>query len=340
VEKIGIGVVGCGRWGPNHVRVFNQLPASRTVAVADRAPEPLAELRAQHPGVRTTERFADLLEDPAIQAVVVATPVSTHRDLVLAALRAGKHVLCEKPLAATKEEARELARAADAARRILMVGHVFLYNPAVVWIRERIKDGTVGRVYSLAAERTNMGPIRNDVGALHDLASHDLAIADFLLDQAPRSVSARGAAFLQRGREDLAFATFEYPGQTVANVHVSWLNPRKVRQLTVVGDKRMIVWDDMNALEPIRIYDTGVLEKPPYDSFGEFSFVLRDGDITIPKIRMTEPLRLQAADFVDAIACGRPPVSDARRAVAVVESLEAAHRSLQRSGAPEEIVRA
>ena len=265
--------------------------------------------------------------------MVIATPVQSHFALVKQALEAGKDVLCEKPLAVTVDECRALCDLAAAKRRVLMVGHVFLYNPGVQHLKIDLDRGELGRVYYMDATRTNLGPVRRDVGAVYDLASHDISIFNFLLGTEPLEVSGAGGFFLQEKIEDIGFLTLTYPKGIVCHVHTSWLNPRKVRQLTIVGDHKMAVWDDMNNLEPIRYYDKGVTADH-YSSFGEFQMILRDGAITSPKVKLFEPLLKQDENFIECIRSRRAPVASAEFGLAVVRVLEAARRSMAQRGAP------
>ncbi len=327
-----VGVIGFGQWGPNHVRSFGNIDGCEVRRVCDTTPARLALARKQF-------RDVDLTGDPTaitlatdIDAVVVATPVHTHVALVKQALEAGKDVLCEKPLAATSAECRALCELAAEKRRVLMVGHVFLYNPCVQHLKIDLDRGELGRIYYMDAVRTNLGPVRRDVGAIHDLASHDISIFNHLLGAAPSTVSATGGFFLQEKVEDIGFLTLTYPKGVVCHIHTSWLNPRKVRQLTIVGDHKMAVWDDMNNLEPIRYYDKGVTADH-YSSFGEFQMILRDGAIMIPKVKLYEPLLRQDQDFIECLRSRRPPAASCDFGLAVVEVLEAARASLQQNGA-------
>lgn len=278
--------------------------------------------------------FADsdaLLASQDLDAVVIATPVASHADLTSQALRRGLHVLCEKPLAATSDDCRRLCHEADRAGRILMVGHVFLYNPGLLHIKRDLERGHFGKVFYIDAVRTNLGPVRTDVGAIHDLACHDISMFNHLLGARPLSVSAEAGRYLGQEHEDVGFITLRYPGNVLCHVHTSWINPRKVRQFTLVGDRRMAVWDDMNTFEPVRYYDRGFTPKD-YTSFGEFHLVLRDGDIAVPKVEPREPIALQAQAFVEAIRTGVAPVADGRSAIGVVEALEAAQQSIAARG--------
>ncbi len=328
---VRIGVIGFGQWGPNHVRNFSQLDGVEVVRVCDSSEPRLAAARKFLRGVATTTAPADITGAADIDAVVIATPTGTHFALVKAALESGKDVLCEKPLAQTAAQCRELVELASKQRRILMVGHVFLYNSGVLHLKTDLDRGELGRVYYMDAVRTNLGPVRKDVGAIYDLASHDISIFNFLLGTQPVEVSATGNSVLQSGIEDTGFLTLYYPGNIVCHAHTSWLNPRKVRQLTIVGDHKMAVWDDMNNLEPIRYYDKGVTADH-YSSFGEFQMILRDGQITIPKVKMSEPLQKQDGEFIASIRSRRAPLSDARLGLAVVLVMEAAMESLRNHG--------
>lgn len=326
-----VGVIGYGQWGPNHVRNFAAIEGCSVGGICDRQAERLGAARRLHRDALVTTDPMDLIRSPAIDAVVVASPTATHFAFVKAALLAGKDVLCEKPLAVTARECRILADLAARKRRILMVGHVFLYNASALLLKASLDNGELGRVYYIDAIRTNLGPVRRDVGAIHDLASHDISIFNFLLGGTPVSVSATGNCLLQQGIEDIAFLTLQYAKNIVCHVHVSWLNPRKVRQLTIVGDRKMAVWDDMNNLEPVRYYDKGVTPTD-YRSFGEFQMILRDGQITIPKLKLSEPLLAQDEAFVASVRSRRRPATDAGFGLSVVQVMEAATRSLRQRG--------
>jgi predicted dehydrogenase len=330
-SPVRIGVIGLGQWGPNHVRNLRMVEGCEVARICDSSASRVALARRQFPGIEATRDTRSVTDAPDIDAVVVATPVVSHFPLVRRALAAGKDVLCEKPLALNSAEARALCAVARKRRRILMVGHVFLYNPCTLHLKRAIDRGTLGRIYYMDAVRTNLGPVRGDVGVVFDLASHDISIFNFLLGSRPESVSAVGGAFLQRGIEDIGFLTLTYPRGVICHVHTSWLNPRKVRQLTVVGSAKMAVWDDMNILEPVRYYDKGVLQDN-YSSFGEFHMILRDGAITTPKLRLYEPLLRQDQEFVDCLRSRRQPAASGAFGSGVVRVLEAARASLGRGG--------
>lgn len=330
-SSVRVGVIGFGQWGPNHVRNFCAIEDCTVVRVCDLSTARLGLVRKQFRDLETTTEPTAITQAADIDAVVVATPVQTHFALVQQALEAGKDVLCEKPLANSVDECRILCDLAAAKRRVLMVGHVFLYNPCVQHLKIDLDRGELGRVYYMDATRTNLGPVRRDVGAIHDLASHDISIFNHLLGTPPTEVSATGGFFLQEKIEDIAFLTLRYPKGIVCHIHTSWLNPRKVRHLTIVGDHKMAVWDDMNNLEPIRYYDKGVTADH-YSSFGEFQMILRDGAITIPKVRLYEPLLRQDQDFIDCLRSRRTPAASCEFGLAVVRVLQAAHESLGNDG--------
>jgi predicted dehydrogenase len=332
LETIRIGVIGCGHWGPNHVRVFSHLTGSRVVACADPDARRREAVVAQFPNVCAFADHRDLLRQSDIHAVVVAVPTRLHLQMVEESLNAGKHVLCEKPLCLTAAESQRLVELAAAKGRVLMVGHVFLFNAGIVRLRQYIREGTPGRVLYLRATRTNLGPIRSDVNAVYDLATHDISIFNYLLDAMPESVSAVGGCFLQPGIDDVAFISLRYPGNRLGHIQVSWLDPKKLREIVVVGDKRMLVWDDLAAPGPIQIYDKGVDRPPDYEDFGQFHLLTREGDLTIPKVKLEEPLRTQDRFFLEAVRSGRLEFNDGAFAVGVQKVLEAISASLEKGG--------
>lgn len=259
----------------------------------------------------------------------MATPITTHYKLVKECLNHDKDVLCEKPLTVSVEEAEELVRLADKRGRILMVGHIFLFNTGIQELKKLIKEDRLGKIYYIHSKRTNLGPIREDVNAVYDLASHDVSVFSYLLDLQPKNLIAKGEAFLQKGIEDIAFVTFSYPEKILGNIYVSWLDPQKVRQITVVGDKKMVVLDDLNNFEPIRIYNKGVIREPYYDDFGQFQLLLRESEILIPKIKLEEPLRKQNQHFLESIRTRKKPLSDGLSGLQAVKVLSAIQQSLK-----------
>ncbi len=331
-------LIGCGHWGPNHLRNFTSLPGSSVGVVVDLNPERFDAIRRSHPGIRCEQDYWAALNDPTVDAVVVATPMSTHYQLVRDAILAGKHVLCEKPLCETAKEGEELVELAEAHDRLLMVGHVFLFNPGIERLQELVHGGELGRLYYLAAFRTNLGPIRHDANAAYDLAGHDISIFNWLLGTPPETASATGAAFLQPGVEDVVFISLRYPGNVLAGIQASWLDPKKVRQITAVGSRRMATWDDLQLNSPMAIYDKGASAVPEYGDFGEFLRLSTwEGDVRLPKVRSEEPLKAQARQFLDYLERGRVERSDGAFALGVVKTLEAVAASIRSGGSTKEV---
>ena len=337
---IRLAVIGCGRWGPNHLRTFQSLPGSSVAMVVDPDTERLESIRQTNPDLRCERDHWAAFDDPTIDAVVVATPMSTHYQLVRDAMLSGKHVLCEKPLCETAKEGEELLELAEANRRLLMVGHVFLFNAGVERLRELVHGGELGRLYYLAAARTNLGPIRPDANAAYDLATHDIAIFNWIIGAQPEAASATGAAFLQPEVEDVVFISLRYPGNVAASIQASWLDPKKVRQITVVGSERMATWDDLQLNTPMAIFDKGAKVVTDYGDFGEFLRLSTwEGDVRLPKIGSEEPLKAQARQFLDFLERGRVERSDGAFALGVVKTLEAVAASIRSGGSTREVAR-
>jgi predicted dehydrogenase len=335
MDKINIGVIGCGHWGPNHIRIFSHLTDSRVLMCADPDQARLGSVKSTFLNVQTTTDYKEILKNPDIHAVCIAAPTNIHFLLTKEALECGKHVLCEKPLAMRPEECRELKELAERKNKVLMVGHIFLFNAGIVWLKECVRSGELGKIHYAYATRTNLGPFRYDVNAFWDLAPHDISIFNYLFDGSPVNVSARGQKCLGETLEDLAFATLEYPGRIIANIHVSWLDPRKVRQITIVGDKKMVVWDDLDNIGPIKLYDKHVEKiKTFYETYGEFQLLSKEGSITIPKVGVSEPLKKHGVYFLGCIAKGiRPDIADAQKGLDVVKTLCAVQSSMEHQGA-------
>ncbi len=334
-RPIGFAVLGAGHWGPNHIRVFNSLPSARVVGVADVDRARLQAIQTQYPNVEVTVDWRELLARPDIDAVVVATPVSTHLELVREALLAGKDVLAEKPLASTSPECESLTALAAKLGRILMVGHVFLFNAGILKLREIIRDGRLGDLYYIHATRTNLGPIRHDTNAVGDLASHDIAILNYLLDASPTHVSGTGMSYLRSTQEDVAFVSMFYPGRVMANLHVSWLDPLKVRRITVVGSKKMAVWDELAPHGPVAVHAKHVAREPVdpgLANYGDFQLLVREGEINIPLVHQTEPLRVQALQFLDAVESRCLNISDGTFGRDVVRVVECINESIRLAG--------
>ncbi len=339
-KLINVGVIGCGHWGPNHIRVFSQLSDSQVSMCADPDKERLEAITKIFPNVDSTIDYKDILDNPDIDAVCIAAPTDLHFSLTKEALTCGKHVLCEKPLTMSSDECRELGELADQKDKVLMVGHVFLFNAGVLWLKEYIQSGQLGHVYYAYSTRTNLGPFRYDVNALWDLAPHDISIFNYLFDGCPVSVSGRGQKCLGKTLEDLAFATLEYPDNILANIHVSWLDPKKVRQITIVGDKKMVVWDDLDDAGPIKLYDKHVEKtKVFYETYGEFQLLSKEGSITIPNLKATEPLLAQGEYFITCVRDGSSPeLSDAEKGADVVKTLNAIQSSIEQKGSSVAVV--
>jgi predicted dehydrogenase len=323
IVKKRLGVVGCGQWGPNQIRTFFFHPHAEVTRICDTDTRRLDAMKSVYRHVETTTRFEDITRHPDIDAVVITTPVATHFAVAKDALMNGKDVLCEKPLTHTSAEARELVKIALDKKRILMVGHVFLFNPGIIKLKEVIDSKECGQTYYLHAERTNLGPVRKDVNAVYDLASHDIAIFNYLLGAKPKVISATGKGYLQPNVEDVAFVTLEYPGGILAHIHVSWLDPKKVRQITVVGSKKMVTWDDLAMNGPVEIFSKRIEREQFYKDYGEFHLLAKDGEVLIPAVKAEEPLKRQAEHFLNAILHRTPPLSDGKNGLEVVETLEA-----------------
>lgn len=326
MDKIGIAVIGLGGWGRNHIRTFIGLHDCAIHYVHDlsaRAVETQLEL---YPALRAAASLDQILEDPAVRAVIIATTAAAHYDLARRALLAGKDVFIEKPMTLEVSESEELCALAEAGGRLIQVGHLMLFHPAVNYLKEIIDRGELGDIYYIYCQRLNLGVVRSDENALWSLAPHDLSMANYIFGGEPVSLKAVGGTYLQNKIEDVVFLTLTYPDGHIAHVHVSWLDPRKVRQLTIVGSKKMAVFDDMEAAEKIRIYDKGV-SRLDYENFGEL-LSIRSGDIHIPSIPNTEPLRLQAQHFLECVRTRRRPLADGRSGLAVVRLLSEADKEL------------
>jgi len=340
-----VAVVGLGYWGPNLVRNLHEVEGSEVSHVCDLRVDALEGIGRRYPAVSLTTRFGDVLDDSTVDAVVIATPVSTHYKLADAALEAGKHVLVEKPLAASSQEARALIERARERGLILMPGHTFLYSPPVIMIRELIEAGELGEIFFVSMSRVNLGLHQPDVSVIWDLGPHDFSILRYWLGEMPTHVSALSRDCIRPGTPDVAFINLEFGSGTVAHVELSWLAPSKLRRTTIVGSRKMVVYDDMSA-EPVRVFDSGVTFDDP-QTFGEYRLSYRTGDIVSPRIQSSEPLFLELSDFCSAISNASRPRSYDELGLDVVRVIEAAERSLVASGskvpveeAPSESLRA
>jgi predicted dehydrogenase len=331
-------IVGLGYWGPNLVRNLHEVDGAEVATVCDLRADALAAIARRYPAVRTTRAFGDVLADATVDAVVIATPVSTHHRLAMAALEAGKHVFVEKPLAASTEEALELAAAAEAAGRVLMPGHTFLYSPPVRAIKRMIDAGELGEIYFISTSRVNLGLHQPDVSVVWDLAPHDFSILHHWLRETPRYASALSRGCIIPDIPDVAFIDLAYDSGVVAKVELSWLAPSKLRRTTIVGSRKMVVYDDASA-EPVRVFDSGADLRTP-TTFGEYKLTYRTGDIVSPHIEAAEPLLCEMNDFCAAIRTGSTPRSSAALGVEVVRMIDAVDASLAAGGARVELAAA
>jgi predicted dehydrogenase len=333
-DKVRVGVVGLGYWGPNLARNFDRLPDAELAYCCDLDEANLAKARSLYPNAVVTDDIELLLGDDALDAVVVATSVPTHYPLGKRVLEAGKHAFIEKPIALKAADAEDLLATAEAHGVKLMVGHLLEYHPAVAKMKELIDGGELGKVFYAYANRLNLGKVRTDENALWSFGPHDISVLNYLTGDEPVEVSARGECYLQDDVEDVVFGYIKYKSGVVGHLHVSWLDPHKSRKITVVGEKQMVVFDDMESERKITVYDKGATTtRTKFETYGEF-VTLHFGDIHIPKIGNDEPLRLETQHFVDCIVNDATPRSDGRDALNVVRVLEAMERSLREGGRP------
>jgi predicted dehydrogenase len=331
-ERVRVAAIGAGYWGINHVRVLAADPTAELTWICESRAAALDRARSFAPSARSTADVDDVFADPRLDAVVIATPAVSHADLATRALQAGKHVFVEKPLALNVGELATIEAAARASSRIVMVGHLMLYHPAVERLAELVKSGDLGDIYYLYATRVNLGRLRTDENALWSFAPHDVSMIDFLLGELPTSVTARGESYLQQGVEDVVFVNARYAGRQMAQIHLSWLDPHKERKLTVVGSKKMVVFDDVSP-EKLRIYDKGYERPPSFERFDQY-LTIRHGDIRIPHLSMAEPLGVECRHFLDCVRNGTQPRTDLASGARVVRVLAAAQESLDSGGKP------
>ena len=330
----GIAIVGLGYWGPNWVRNFSQAPGIERVVCCDFSHERLAHIKSRYPSVVVTENLDQVLNDPRVDAVVVATPVNTHFEIASRCLKAGKSALVEKPLSTSCQQAEALIRMARERNLTLMSGHTFEYSAPVIKIRQLVAGGELGDIFYISSVRANLGMFRRDVNVTWDLATHDISIILMLLGTMPLEVSCQGQSHYHDNVEDVALITLRFANKVIAFVHVSWLDPNKIRRTTIVGSRKMLVYDDTALQEKVRVYDKGVTKHPYYDTFGDFQLSYRYGDVNIPLIDDSEPLKVEGEHFVDCVKRGISPNSDGHSGLRVVKVLEAADRSLKSNGQP------
>jgi len=334
---IKIGIIGYGYWGPNLVRNFAETPGITVASVADLDPKKLEIVQKRYPGVKTTTRFQDLLENKDIDAIAIATPVSTHFELGMAALKAGKHLWLEKPMTETSEQARKLVDEAEKRKLVLIVDHTFIYTGAVRRMGDMVKSGELGQILYYDSTRINLGLFQRDVSVISDLAVHDFSILDYLLGEQPAAVSAVGANHFPGTPENLAYLTLFYGSGMIAHINVSWLAPVKLRQILIGGSKKMITYDDLEPSEKIKVYDKGISFTDDPQQIYEMRVGYRTGDMWAPKLDSTEALRVEGEHFVDCIENGKAPMTGGYLGLRVVELIEAATRSMKERGRSVEI---
>ncbi|MDV2996540.1 MAG: scyllo-inositol 2-dehydrogenase (NAD(+)) [Chroococcidiopsis sp. SAG 2025] len=332
IHTINIGVIGYGYWGPNLVRTFADLPGAKVVAVSDFKIERLAKVQSRYPAVKVTTDSQDLFADPNIDAIAIATPVSTHYDLALAALQAGKHVLVEKPMTVSSEQAIRLIEEAQRRNLVLMVDHTFVYTGAVRKMQELVASKAIGDVYYYDSVRVNLGLFQHDVNVIWDLAVHDLSIMDYVLQAKPTAVSATGMSHIPGEPENIAYLTLFFDNSAIAHIHVNWLAPVKVRRTLLGGSQKMICYDDLEPSEKIKVYDKGITVNGSPENVYQMLVGYRTGDMWSPKLDMTEALQTEALHFVDCIQQGKRPITDGEAGLRVVRILEAATQSIKQQG--------
>jgi predicted dehydrogenase len=333
-DALGIAVIGYGYWGPNLVRNFADLDEARVVSVSDLDPEKLALVQRRHPGVEVTSDFRDLLADPRVDAVAVATPVHTHYELALAALKAGKHVLVEKPLAQTSVQSRHLIEEAASRNLVLMVDHTFLYTPAIRKIRDLISTEALGEIYYYNSIRASLGLFQNDINVIWDLAVHDISIIQYIFSELPIAVSATAASHVPGSPENMAHITLFFRSSCIAQISVNWLSPVKLRQTLIGGSRRMILYDDVEPTEKVKVYDKGITVDGSAEAAQQLRIGYRAGDMWAPHLSAEEALRTEAEHFIECLRRRTTPISSGVSGLRVVEILEATSRSIAARGSP------
>jgi len=333
-NKVAMAVVGCGYWGPNLIRNFYGTADCQLKTICDRDTTRLKHVQGRFPGVAAETDLNAVLKDPEIDAVAIATPMHLHYSMAKAALEAGKHCFIEKPMAGSARECVDLCRLAGEKGLKIMVGHTFLFSPPIRKIKAIIDSGEIGEVRYMSARRLNLGLFQKDFNVIWDLAPHDISIIAYLMGEFPSTVNCQGKANVTPGIEDVANATFHFDGGSYATIHVSWLDPRKIREMAIVGTRRMIVYDDLEPLQKVKVFDMRVDRPPHYDTFAEFQYSYHWGDMVAPYIRQEEPLGLECRHFIECILKNETPLSDGSYGTRVVRVLEAAAASLKAGGGP------
>jgi predicted dehydrogenase len=338
-KQIKVGVVGCGYWGPNLVRNFRALPDCSLKMMCDISAQRLEHLRGLYPEVKGEMDFAHMLNGAGLDAIVIATSVKMHYPMAKASLLAGKHTLIEKPMASSSSQCEELIEIAKKNGLVLMIGHTFLYSPAVSKIKHIVDCGDIGDIRYISARRLNLGLFQKDINVAWDLAPHDISIILHIMEEQPLSVNCRGSAHVTPGVEDVTSMCLSFRKDRSAIIHSSWLDPRKIREMTIIGSKRMIVYDDVAPLEKIRIFDARVERPPHYDTFAEFQYAYHYGDMYAPYIKQEEPLKAECQHFLQCIQDGKQPLSNGTQGLELVRILEASSVSLRQNGSPVHFVR-
>lgn len=334
---INIGQIGIGTWGQNILRNFANLKDCSVKVCCDKNKNALEKVRAGFNGrIKVTRNFDDLIKDRQLDVVIVTTLPATHARFAIKALSSGKHVFVEKPLALKIKDAQAMIKAAKRNKKMLMVGHLLLYHPAVKKLKEYTKDGTLGKIQYIYSARVNLGQVRAEENALWSLTAHDISVAMYLLNAKPQMVQASGRCYIRKNIQDVVFVNLDFNNNVTAHIHASWLDPHKIRKFTIVGSKKMAVFDDMQSSEKVRLYDKGFAWQKNYGNYETF-LTLREGDIHIPKINMIEPLKLECQHFLDCIARNRQPLTNGENGLAVLKVLDAAERSMKKNGAPVKI---
>ncbi len=336
---LNIAVVGCGYWGPNLIRNFNSLPESNLKTIIDIDSKRLTHMKGLYPNTETSTKYDNAIKNSDIDAIAIATPVNLHFEFAKKSLEAGKHTFIEKPMASSLKQCSELIKLAEKNNLTLMIGHTFIFTPAVRKIKEIIDSGDLGEIYYINSQRLNLGLFQKDINVAWDLAPHDISIILFILNQTPVSVNCQGKANITKGIEDTTNMTINFADGGFATIQSSWLDPNKIRKMTFVGSKKMLVYDDTEPLEKIKIYDKRVEIPPYYDSFGEFQYSYHYGDIHVPYLKGLEPLKAECQQFLDCINTGKKSESSGHEGMMVVQILEAASESLRNKGAEVKITK-
>jgi predicted dehydrogenase len=336
-KPVTLGVVGCGYWGPNLIRNFRSLPDCALKVICDVNKGRLKHLGSLYPDVQTEMSFERVVADPGIDALVIATPVHLHHPMAKACLAAGKHAFIEKPMAASGKECEELVALAAEKKLTLMVGHTFLYSPPVRKVKEILNSGDIGHIRYIGSRRLNLGLFQKDINVVWDLAPHDLSIIMYLMGEVPQAVNCQGRANVTPGIEDVANMSLFFPSGGFATIQSSWLDPKKVREMTIVGTRRMIVYDDLEPLQKIKVFDMRVETPPHYDTFAQFQYSYHYGDMYAPYLKQEEPLKIECQHFLDCIRSGEKSISCGERGLEIVRILEAASESLKNQGSRVEI---